>query len=62
MKVIGITGASGSGKTTISQMLNTRKDTKVINADKMAKEMTTTRNRIFYGDKKYLSQREYFAC
>lgn len=41
MKIIGITGASGSGKTTISQILNQRQDTKVIDADKMAKQMTT---------------------
>ncbi len=39
MKIIGITGASGSGKTTISQLLNQRKDTKVIDADKIAREM-----------------------
>ena len=30
MKVIGITGASGSGKTTISQQLSQRQDIKVI--------------------------------
>lgn len=40
MKVIGITGASGSGKTTVSQILNKRKDIKIIDADKMAKELT----------------------
>lgn len=40
MKIIGITGASGSGKTTISQILNKREDTKIIDADKIAKEMT----------------------
>ena len=39
MKIIGITGASGSGKTTISQKFNQRKDTKVIDADKIVKEM-----------------------
>lgn len=42
MKVIGITGASGSGKTTVSQILNKRKDIKIIDADKMAKELTNS--------------------
>ena len=42
MKVIGITGASGSGKTTISEILDQRPDTKIINADKMAKELTNS--------------------
>ena len=40
MKVIGITGSSGSGKTTISELLGKKPDVKVINADKMAKSLT----------------------
>ncbi len=39
MKVIGITGSSGSGKTTIGEILNQRKDTKIMNADQMAKAL-----------------------
>jgi len=47
MKVIGITGTSGSGKTTIAEILNKRLDVKVINADELAKSLT-------------LGQTEYF--
>ena len=47
MKVIGITGSSGSGKTTISEILGKRKDAKVINADKMAKELTNSETEYF---------------
>ena len=39
MKIIGITGASGSGKTTTSEILNKRKDVKIIDADKVAKSL-----------------------
>ena len=41
MKIIGITGASGSGKTTTSEILNKRDDTKIIDADKVAKSLNT---------------------
>lgn len=47
MKVIGITGSSGSGKTTISEMLSKRQDTKLINADKMAKALTNSETDYF---------------
>lgn len=40
MKVIGITGSSGSGKTTLSKILNEREDVKVIDADKVVREMS----------------------
>lgn len=40
MKVIGVTGSSGSGKTTLSKILNEREDVKVIDADKVVKEMS----------------------
>ena len=40
MNIIGITGSSGSGKTTLSKILNEREDVKVINADKIVKEMS----------------------
>lgn len=39
MIIIGITGSSGSGKTTVSEILNRRSDFRVIDADKCAKEM-----------------------
>lgn len=47
MKVIGITGSSGSGKTTISEILDKRQDTKVINADKIAKTLTNAETEYF---------------
>jgi dephospho-CoA kinase len=40
VKVIGITGSSGAGKTTLSKILNEREDVKVIDADKVVKEMS----------------------
>lgn len=40
MKVIGVTGSSGSGKTTLSKILNERENIKVIDADKVVKEMS----------------------
>ena len=47
MKIIGITGSSGSGKTTISEILDKRQDTKVINADKIAKSLTNVETEYF---------------
>lgn len=41
MKIIGITGASGSGKTTASEILNKRNDVRIIDADKIAKSLNT---------------------
>ncbi len=40
MNIIGITGSSGAGKTTLSKILNERKDVKIIDADKVVKEMS----------------------
>ena len=40
MKVIGITGSSGSGKTTLSKILNKREDVRVIDADKVVRELS----------------------
>lgn len=40
MKIIGITGNSGSGKSTISKLISKNYEAKIINADKIAKEMT----------------------
>ena len=40
MKVIGITGSSGSGKTTLSKILNKRDDVRVIDADKVVRELS----------------------
>ena len=40
MKIIGITGNSGSGKFTISKLISKNYEAKIIDADKIAKEMT----------------------
>lgn len=40
MKIIGVTGSSGAGKTTLSKILNEREDVIVIDADKVVREMS----------------------
>ena len=40
MRIIGITGNSGSGKSTVSKMISENYEAKIIDADKIAKEMT----------------------
>lgn len=40
MRIIGITGNSGSGKSTVSKMISENYEAKVIDADKIAKKMT----------------------
>jgi len=52
MKIIGITGSSGSGKTTICEILNQREDTKIIDVDKIAKRLTNSETEYFIEVKK----------
>lgn len=40
MRIIGVTGSSGAGKTTLSKILNEREDVIVIDADKVVREMS----------------------
>jgi dephospho-CoA kinase len=40
MKILGITGTSGAGKTTLSKILNEREDTVIIDCDKVVREMS----------------------
>ena len=44
MKIIGITGSSGSGKTTLSSILSKRENIKIIDADKVSKELVIPGN------------------
>lgn len=39
MKIIGITGSSGSGKSTVCEILKEKYNVKIIDADKIAKEL-----------------------
>lgn len=49
MKIIGITGVSGSGKTTISKMIQQQCESEIIDADQIAKDLTQ-------GDTNYLRE------
>lgn len=40
MKILGVTGTSGSGKSTFSKILGEREDIKVVDADKVARELS----------------------
>jgi len=44
MKIIGITGSSGAGKTTLCAILNKRKNIKIIDADKVSRELVVPGN------------------
>ncbi len=45
-KIIGITGISGAGKSTVSEKICEMSNGKYINADKIAKELSRKRRRI----------------
>ncbi len=40
MKILGITGTSGSGKSSFSKILDEREDVKVVDADKVARDLS----------------------
>lgn len=46
MQIIGITGISGAGKSTISEMICKKTSGKYINADKIVKSLRRKRRRI----------------
>lgn len=46
MQIIGITGISGAGKSTVSEKICKIKSAKYINADKIAKDLSKKRRRI----------------
>ena len=47
MKIIGITGSSGSGKSTVCEILNEKYNVKIIDADKISKELLTSGTEYF---------------
>ncbi len=46
MYIIGVTGISGSGKSTVSKVICNLKNGKYINADEIAKRLSKKRRRI----------------
>lgn len=44
MKIVGITGSSGAGKTTVSKLLSENKNIQVIDCDEVAKKITVPGN------------------
>jgi len=42
MRIIGVTGTSGSGKSTFSSILNEREDVIVVDADKVSRELSVS--------------------
>ena len=56
MKVVGVTGTSGSGKTTLSKILNENENVKVIDADKVVREMSVPGTKYLEAIKKEFGQ------
>lgn len=48
MRVIGITGSSGSGKTTVCKIIKKLYNSKILDADKVAKELSNDVNSDYY--------------
>ena len=48
MRVIGITGSSGSGKTTVCKIIKKLYNSEILDADKVAKELSNDVNSDYY--------------
>lgn len=46
MQIIGITGISGAGKSTVSEMICEEENRKYINADKVARDLSRKRRKV----------------
>ncbi len=60
MKIIGITGSSGSGKTTASQVLEKQAGISVIDCDKIAKNISVPGNKYLEAIKTNLGEEFFF--
>jgi len=52
MRIIGVTGKSGTGKSTVSQKICEMKNGKIINADEIAKRLSKKRRRVLQRNSK----------
>ena len=59
MKVIGITGSSGSGKSTVAKIFEKKYDAKLVDADKIVKELTIPKTDYMYAIKNDIGE-EFF--
>lgn len=48
MKIIGITGSSGSGKTTLCEIIKNNYNAEIIDADKIAKQLSNDKNSTYF--------------
>ena len=48
MQIVGVTGISGAGKSTVSSKICSLVDAEVVDADRIAKDLSKTRRSILY--------------
>ncbi len=60
MKVIGVTGSSGSGKTTLCQILSEKEGVKLIDADKVVREMSVPNTKYLNAIKETFGKEIFF--
>lgn len=57
--IIGVTGISGAGKSTVSKLICKEKQAKYVNADKIAKELSGKRRKILQRNSKIIWKRDF---